>query len=832
MPSLPGRSGSAPSAPSALPVARPMPKGHPDSRSWEILDALPLPVAVLDGEGVVLAVNDHWIDQPAEHVGVGDSCLELWRSAAGSAPVTGDAARLLNGLRQVIDGEVEQCRLQHQDAHVLTHIRRHGGVIVLSRLRTTEPADLVSLRRLACLVDASGDAIIGVDTDRIITSWNIGAETMYGHSAEQAVGRSVEILAPKDAPGIRKEFLEALAEGRGVSAAQALARRRDGSHIEVSVTLSPVLDSSGRVAGTSAITRNITESQQQRAAAEHERDRLTFAQEIAHVGSVEVNMVTGRRWWSDEYFRIHGLPVTEEPTEELWHSVLHPEDRERVRQAWHDLEIGGPPLKLVHRILRPSGEVRWVHTRATAEHRDGVLVRLLETAVDITERKLAEEALQRLAFHDPLTGLANRALLAHRIEEELHDGERAGTQVGVLFLDVNRFKVVNDGLGHAAGDSLLIQLAARLRSAVRPTDTLARFAGDEFVIVCADLTLAAAHDLAGRIGAEVQVPFDLLGQELFVSVSIGIALSSPNATAESLLHQADAAMYFAKEAGRIDGVVFDESMHRQAETRLDIGSYLPRAAERGELELHYQPILRIDGRTPTGFEALLRWRHPKYGLVPPAEFIPVAEETGLIVELGRWVLENALTQAQAWRAQVPGASGLRIAVNLSARQLQDHGLVATVAEAMENAGIDPSAVELEITESAVMKDVERSMTTLTRLRSMGIGLSVDDFGTGYSSLSYLSRLPVTTLKIDRSFVEGLDGSDAHARPIVAAVTMMAGALGLDVVAEGVESEDHLRELETLGVGLAQGFLWAEPMPGHQVAPWLAASAAGTPFDPR
>ncbi|WP_434993337.1 putative bifunctional diguanylate cyclase/phosphodiesterase [Arthrobacter sp. Ld5] len=832
---LPGRSGSAPSAPSApcaLPVVPPTLEWQQDGRFWEILDALPLPVAVLSGEGIVLAANRHWAAGPAGLAGVGASCLGLWRSAAASAPAPGDAARLLAGLEQVIDGLVQEVQLQHRDAAVLTHIRRHGAVVVVSQVRTTEPADLAHLRRLAALVEASGDAIMAVDPDRTITSWNHAAEALYGYSADHAIGRSVELLAPREVPGIRREFLEALAAGRRVSAQPALARHRDGSLIEVSVTLSPVFDSAGRVAGTTVVTRNITEAEQQRAAAEHERDRLTFAQEIAHVGSVEVNMVTGHRWWSDEYFRIHGLPVTEEPTEELWHSVLHPDDRERVQQVWHDLESGGPPLKLVHRILRPSGEVRWVHTRAAAERRDGVLVRLLETAVDITERKLAEEALQRLAFHDPLTGLANRALLAHRIEEELHDGERAGTQVGVLFLDVNRFKVVNDGLGHAAGDSLLIQLAARLRSAVRPTDTLARFAGDEFVIVCADLTLAAAHDLAGRIAAEVQVPFDLLGQELFVSVSIGIALSSPNATAESLLHQADAAMYFAKEAGRIDGVVFDESMHRQAETRLDIGSYLPRAAERGELELHYQPILRIDGRTPTGFEALLRWRHPKYGLVPPAEFIPVAEETGLIVELGRWVLENALTQAQAWRAQVPGASGLRIAVNLSARQLLDHGLVATVAEAMENAGIDPSAVELEITESAVMKDVERSMTTLTRLRSMGIGLSVDDFGTGYSSLSYLSRLPVTTLKIDRSFVEGLDGSDAHARPIVAAVTMMAGALGLDVVAEGVESEDHLRELETLGVGLAQGFLWAEPMPGHEVAPWLATSAAGTPFDPR
>lgn len=699
--------------------------------------------------------------------------------------------------------------------------RRKADAVVVSRSEIPEHSELEHLRRLAALVESSKDAINGADLNGIITSWNAGAEELYGYSAEEAIGRSIEMLTPLNAGGEAKALRAGLAEGKGVTGQQTVARHRDGSLIEVCLTLSPVFDAHGRVIGSSGIARNITETQQRRASAEHERDRLTFAQEIAHVGSVEVNLITGHRWWSDEYFRIHGLPVTPSPTEELWHSVLHPEDRERVQQVWQELESGGPPLKLIHRILRPSGEVRWVHTRAAAEHNDGVLVRLLETAVDITERKQAEEALERLAFQDPLTGLANRTLLTNCIELALKEAAGAGTQVGVLFLDVNRFKVVNDGLGHAAGDSLLVQLAARLRSAVRPLDTLARFAGDEFVIVCSGLGSDEAHDLAGRIAAEVQVPFDLLGQELFVSVSIGIALSSCGDTAESLLHQADAAMYFAKDAGKVDGVVFDESMLRRAEARLDIGSQLPRAIERGELEVYYQPILDVGSQAPVAFEALLRWKHPKHGLVSPCDFIPVAEETGLIVPIGGWVLVNALTQAQHWRSQVPGASALRIAVNLSARQLQDPGLFDTVAGAIARAGIDPSAVELEITESALMNDVESSMATLTRLRSLGVGLSVDDFGTGYSSLSYLRRFPVTTLKIDSSFVEGLDGRDVHAQPIVAAITMMAIALGMDVVAEGVETLNQLRELERLEVRSAQGYLWAEPMPAGKVAPWLS-----------
>ncbi|WDF32626.1 EAL domain-containing protein [Arthrobacter agilis] len=686
-----------------------------------------------------------------------------------------------------------------------------------------ENGDAAYLRRLASLVEASADAINGADRDGIITSWNAGAEALYGYSAEEAIGRSVEMLTPAHSAGAGESMTKALAGGSGVAGQRVLARHKNGSLIEVSLTLSPVFDAAGDVVGSSAVVRDITEEQRQRAAAEHARDRLTFAQEIAHVGSVEVNMITGHRWWSDEYFRIHGLAITEDPTEELWHSVLHPEDRERVQQVWQELEAGGPPLKLVHRIQRPNGEVRWVHTRAAAEHNDGVLVRLLETVVDITERKLAEEALERLAFQDPLTGLANRALLLNCIELALEEAGQAATRVGVLFLDVNRFKVVNDGLGHAAGDSLLVQLAARLRGAVRPSDTLARFAGDEFVIVCGSIGPDDVHELAGRIATAVRAPFDLLGQELFVSVSIGIALSSGSDSAESLLHEADAAMYVAKQSGTAEGILFDQSMHRRAETRLDLGSQLPRAVERGEMEIHYQPVLDVLSHRPIAFEALLRWKHPKYGLVSPCHFIPIAEETGLIVPLGQWVLDTALAQAQEWRSRIPGAAELRIAVNLSARQLQDAGLFDTVADAIDRAGIDPAAVELEITESTLMKDVDRSMATLTRLRSLGVGLSVDDFGTGYSSLSYLSRFPVTTLKIDRSFVEGLGGADVHAQPIVAAVTVMAAALGLDVVAEGVETQDQLAELEKLEVGAAQGYLWAGAMPPGEVAPWLAGA---------
>ncbi len=687
----------------------------------------------------------------------------------------------------------------------------------LTNVKRTE----AEMRRLSALVESSNDAINGADLEGIITSWNAGATHMYGYTAAEAVGQSVAILTPPGQDGVDGALRSWLRDGSLVVGREVTGLRKDGSVLDVSLTLSPVYDADGSLIGTSAIARNVTELRKLRAAAELERDRLSAAQEMAHVGSVEVDMVTGNRWWSEEYFRIHGLPLSVIPTEELWLSALHPEDRERVRKLWQALEDGGPPLEVVHRVVRPDGEVRWVQTRATAEHdATGVLLKLVETTVDITDRKLAESALELLAFEDPLTGLANRVRLRDSIEQAQAVAAAQGTQVGVLFLDVDRFKIVNDGMGHAAGDSLLAQLANRLRGAVRPQDLLARFAGDEFVIVCTGISEEEALLLAERIAATIKAPFNLQGREVFVTVSVGIALSGEDYSADSLLHNADAAMYRAKQDGRGEPVVFDEEMHRSAKLRLDIGSELPRVIERGELEVFYQPIMDVASGRPVGAEALLRWRHPKHGLINPEVFIPVAEETGLIVPIGRWVLDAALAQAQRWRGSIEGAAGFGIAVNLSARQLQDAKIYCTVAEAIETAGIDPSAVELEMTESVLMQNVGQSLETLTNLRSLGVGLSIDDFGTGYSSLSYLRRFPVTTLKIDRSFVDELDGSDIHGRPIVEAITMLAHALSLGVVAEGVETEKELGVLRELQVNHAQGYFWSRPIPAADFEQWL------------
>jgi diguanylate cyclase (GGDEF)-like protein len=438
----------------------------------------------------------------------------------------------------------------------------------------------------------------------------------------------------------------------------------------------------------------------------------------------------------------------------------------------------------------------------------------------------AEAAQRHQALHDPVTGLPNRLLLSDRIDQSLARADRGAGLVVVVFLDVDRFKLINDGMGHAAGDALLVQLGLRLKKVVRRSDTLARFGGDEFVIVYDDVLPGEVGRLGDRIATAMAKPFELDGREVVVTVSTGIAVATPGDVAETLLRNADAAMYQAKESGRNGSVVFDDAMHQLAAVRLDSEADLRHAQERGELRVHYQPIVDIVTENPVGIEALVRWEHPARGLVGPGDFIPMAEESGLIVPIGAWVLTQALVQAQYWRTHIPGAEHLFVTINLSARQLLDPGLTQVVADAIDGAAIPAEAVHLEITESVVMNDVERSVKTLAALRSLGVRLAVDDFGTGYSSLSYLKRLPVNTLKIDQSFIDGLGGLDPHDSSIVHAIISLARALDLDVIAEGVETAAQLSELRHLGAGLAQGYLWSRPLPPEDLRHWLTREAAG------
>jgi diguanylate cyclase (GGDEF)-like protein len=447
---------------------------------------------------------------------------------------------------------------------------------------------------------------------------------------------------------------------------------------------------------------------------------------------------------------------------------------------------------------------------------------LLQLAAIAIEHHVFEDQLSHQAHHDPLTGLANRILFHELLEHALARSVRANTAVAVLFLDLDRFKVVNDSLGHDAGDALLAVLARRLESVLRPGDVVSRFGGDEFTVLCEDIDPCTAGrqsvNVAERIIDAICEPFVLNGDEQFLSASAGIALAFDGSERpEDLLRDADAAMYRAKERGRGCCEIFDEAMRARAQDRHEIENTLHRAVSREELRVFYQPVISLYDGECIGVEALVRWQHPDRGLLAPGEFIPLAEETGLVVPMGRWILKAAAAQAAEWQRAQREPARFRLSVNLSGRQLQDPDLAATVGELLDAVGLDPRALCVEITESVLMEDAD--VGALKALKSIGVRVSVDDFGTGYSSLGYLRRFPVDEVKIDRSFVARL-GTDPADAAIVAAVVSLGHALGISVVGEGVETEAQRDELRELGADAAQGFLFAPPQPAPDLTPRL------------
>ncbi|MFN8524977.1 MAG: EAL domain-containing protein [Chloroflexota bacterium] len=443
---------------------------------------------------------------------------------------------------------------------------------------------------------------------------------------------------------------------------------------------------------------------------------------------------------------------------------------------------------------------------------------------DVTERKVLEEELKHQAFHDPLTGLANRVLFRERVEHALKRIERSEGHVAVLFLDVDDFKTINDSVGHHAGDRLLLSVAERLRGCLRTADTAARLGGDEFAVLLEDAPDAAGAVLAAeRILEAVQRPIMVGGKEVPIRASVGIALNDrEHHTADEILRDADVAMYAAKADGKGRYAIFEERMHAAALKRLEVQSDLRLGIETGQLQLHYQPIVQIATGRVSGFEALVRWDHPSDGQLEPTEFVPLAEESGLIVPLGYWVLTEACRQAQQWRASRPEEPPVHISVNLSARQLRLPTLVADILQTLLDTGLDPSLLTLEVTETVLMQDVEGTIRKLEALRELGVRLAIDDFGTGYSSLSYLQRLPIDILKIDKSFLQDV-GRGAESSTLASAIVKLGRTLGMETVAEGIERPEHLAGLRELGCQYGQGFLFARPLAADAATAWLAGA---------
>ena len=452
------------------------------------------------------------------------------------------------------------------------------------------------------------------------------------------------------------------------------------------------------------------------------------------------------------------------------------------------------------------------------EHVRGIVL----NARDISERKVFEAQLAHQAFHDPVTNLANRALFVERVRHAIGRARRDDSELGVMFLDIDDFKTINDSLGHGAGDAALIDVAKRLSNSIRSSDTAARFGGDEFVVLLEDLdSTDTATEVAERVLEDLRKPLVVAGKELVVRGSIGISILAGSSTigADELIRDADAAMYIAKRDGKGSYRLFEPEMHAGVLARLELRADLQRGLDGGQFELHYQPIIRLaDGRV-AGMEALLRWHHPERGLVQPGDFIPFAEETGLIVPIGRWVLREACLQAVAVQELWTDSPPLYMCVNLSVRQLQHSDVIADVRDALEESGLDPKLLMIEITESMLIEDPEVAVVKLEEMRALGVRIAMDDFGTGYSSLSYLSRFPVDVIKMDRSFLG--PESTREAADLSSAVVALGSSLALDVVAEGIEFDEQLNRLRDLGCELGQGFHFAHPMESGHLMDYLA-----------
>jgi diguanylate cyclase (GGDEF)-like protein/PAS domain S-box-containing protein len=568
-----------------------------------------------------------------------------------------------------------------------------------------------------------------------------------------------------------------------------------------------------------ALARIRNQISQRRSARElrESQERYMLAVQGANDGLWDWDLVTNTVFYSPRWKQMLGYDereLSDSPQE--WLARVHPDDQLNL-QADLDAHRRGRSVTFSseHRLMHRSGGYRWVLCRGAAVRNEaGNPYRMAGSLTDLTAMKVS----------DALTGLPNRLQFVERVEQCLARTrvENSG-HFAVLFIDVDRFKMVNDSLGHAAGDQLLMTVAHRLREVIRSSDVVARdeslaarFGGDEFCVLlhrihCPD----DAQRVAGRILEKFGEPFDLAGQQMYLSVSIGIAVGSADyGSAEDLLRDADTAMYRAKAMGKSRAELFDRGMHEAIRSRLELESDLRKALENREFELNYQPVQSLDSGRVVGFEVLLRWRQPQRGLVPPATFVPIAEETGFIVPIGAWVLETACRQFVAWQRQGSAPEDLFLAVNVSSRQLRRSEFPTEVQQILELTGLPASRLHLEITETALLQQTDSVVAALHKLKEIGVGLQIDDFGTGYSSFNYIDKFPVDTVKIDRSFVSNLDSNAEH-QGIVQAILTLARSLGMSVTAEGVETEREASELRQLDCKLAQGYYFARPLPANE-----------------
>jgi diguanylate cyclase (GGDEF)-like protein/PAS domain S-box-containing protein len=676
------------------------------------------------------------------------------------------------------------------------------------RLRAEE-ALRESEERFRRLSEATFEGI-AIHVDGRIVECNPALAAMFGYDPGELRGMPISQLA---APESREAVKRNVASGRE-EPYEAFGARKDGSRFTGELR-GRSIPYKGRTARVTTI-RDITHRRQAEDALRESERRLRDLLENVPLASVLLDAEGRVSFCNDFLVDMTGYSKSELTGMDWFERAVPPEDRRSLRRAFEENLLAGsvPPYEEAEIITR-NGERRvivWSNTLL----RDsvGAVAGTASLGRDVTESKRAEKEIERLAYHDALTGLPNRLRFEDRLDLALSLAHRGGYPLALLFLDLDRFKVVNDGLGHKIGDLLLRKVAERFQGMIRDTDTLARLGGDEFIWLLSRVASpAAAARVAEKVLELFQQPFLLGGREVFVTASLGISLYPEHGdTGEALVKNADIAMYRAKQSGRNNYQFYSGGARATGGDQLALETAIRRGLERGEFLVHYQPLIDLREGRIFGAEALLRWRRPGIGLVEPSEFIGLAEETGLIVPLGHFALRQACRQARTWPA-LPGPS-LKVSVNLSARQLEHEGLDSEVARVLEDTGLPPERLELEITESVAMSNVDRTVVVLQDLKRLGVGITLDDFGTGYSSLSYLKKFPIDALKLDQSFVRDLT-QDPNDAAIARAAIVMAHELKLRIIAEGVETAEQLAFLEAHRCDGLQGYFYSRPLPPEE-----------------
>ena len=682
--------------------------------------------------------------------------------------------------------------------------------------RSAEEALRESEIKYRDLFEYANDLIYTHDLQGNFTSLNRAGEILTGYSRAEALTMNIgQVLAPTSLEAAREMTARKLAEDVSTTyEIDIIAKNGRTVSLELSTRL---IREKGKPAGVQGIGRDITERKRQDdalKASEHRYRQLgegIFHQVWTADALGNLDYVNGRTM---EYFNRSSVELIGKE----WQEVVHPDDLPECLKRWTHCISTGAHYEVEFRLKRRDGVYRWHKASATCgRDENGNITKWFGTNTDIDDQKQIEEKLNFYARHDPLTNLPNRTEFMEHLRSAINRiKENHNTRFAVLFLDLDRFKVINDSLGHVVGDSLLRQLAERLRKYVRPGDVVARLGGDEFTILLNRTGgVPDIVQVAERLQRNLAKPFIIDGFEVFTSASIGIIVSDEiMREPEDFLRDADSAMYRAKEAGKARYEIFDRQMHADNLNLLQRETDLRHALEREEFELLYQPIIDLSSGVANEFEALIRWHHPKFGLIGPDEFVHVAEESGLIIPIGNWIIEQACRQLAIW--QSASTAILSVSVNLSAKQLLHPSLVEQVGSVLERSTLSPGQLKLEVTESMVMEHSDRSMSVLMELSDLGVSLSTDDFGTGYSSLSYLRRFPFDRLKIDRSFIDEM-GNDAKSAAIVKTILMLGENLGIEVVAEGVETEQQMRSLKHLGCRLGQGFFFSRPVTAAEVS---------------